>query len=270
MKLPTEEQQAKFAKLNETIAPVEERIRAEAAKIEYHEPKDAKPKSAAKEHADFVWVEDDFPAGAKVEVAGAPRQWIEGKPALSGRRALARTADGVAQDLFVGAPQPLMVGNEDKLFAHVFLDPANPPKAIMLQFHTSEWLHRANWGDEDAIPFGDKGTTEKLLMSALPKPGEWVRLEVEVAKLGLATGTKINGFAFTQFGGTVYWDQAGIHTATPQEDRASISLLAWEKQEAARQESRVPRDVRDAIKLEADRRGPEHVKRIRDYYLANV
>lgn len=270
MKLPTPEQQAKFANLNASIAPAEERIRAEAAKIEYHEPKDAKPKPAAKEHADFVWVEDDFPAGAKAEVAGAPRKWIEGEKVLSGKRALARTGDGVAQDFFTGATQPLIVGNPDKLFAHVYLDPANPPKAIMLQFHTDGWSHRANWGDEDAIPFGSKGTSEKLLMGALPKLGEWVRLEVEVAKLGLAAGTKIGGFAFTQFGGTVHWDQAGLHTATPQEDRASISLLAWEKQEAARQESSVPRNVRDAIKLEADRRGPEHTKLIRDYYIANV
>jgi hypothetical protein len=42
-------------------------------------------------------------------------------------------------------------------------------------------------------------------------------------------GTKIDGFAFTQFGGTVYWDKAGIVTATTQEDLSGVSLLAWEQ-----------------------------------------
>jgi len=267
MKLPTPEQQKKLAELNETIAPVEQRIREEAAKIDYHEPKHA---PAAKERSDFVWVEDDFPPGAKVESAGAARQWVEGTNVFSGKRALARTDGGVAQDFFTGAPQPLMIGNQDTLFAYVYLDPTNKPKAIMLQFHTSDWLHRANWGDEDAIPLGDKGTPKKLLLGELPKAGEWVRLEVDVAKLGLKAGAKIDGVAFTQFGGTVYWDKAGLLTATPQEDRSPESQLAWEQQEAAREPPSLPRDVLDAVKEAAKRRTPEQVQLLREHYLANV
>ena len=267
MKLPSAEQQARFARLNESIAPVEERIRTEVAKIDYREPK-AKP--ASKERADFVWVEDDFPSGAKVELAGAPLQWEEGSRVFSGKRALVRTDAGLAQDLFTEAAQPLMVGSQDTLFAYVYLDPTNAPKAIMLQFHTTGWMHRANWGDEDAIPFGDKGTTQKLLMGALPKFGEWVRLEVEVAKLGLASGAKITGVGFTQFGGTVYWDQAGIFTATPQEDRSSESMLAWERQAAAQKESKLPRDLLEAVKQKSSRRTSEQSNLIREYYIANI
>src|SRR5439155_23358768 len=146
----------------------------------------------------------------------------------------------------------------------------NPPKAIMLQYHTSEWLHRANWGDEDAIPFGDKGTSKKLLLGALPATGQWVRLEVEASKLGLNPGAKVDGLAFTQFGGTVYWDKAGIVTATPQKDLSGVSEVAWEQQEKAREPSSLPRDALDAIKVARGKRTPEQKKRIHEYYIANA
>jgi hypothetical protein len=164
----------------------------------------------------------------------------------------------------------LLVGKGDTLFAYVYLDPANPPKAIMLQYHTSEWLHRANWGDEDAIPFGDKGTTKKLLMGTLPPTGKWVRLEVEASKLGLSPGAKVDGLAFTEFGGTIYWDKAGIVTATPQEDLSGVSMLAWEAQEKAKEPSTLPRDILETIKLRPNRRTVAQTKAMREYYIANA
>lgn len=267
MKLPTVEERKKLEELNAAIAPIELRMNEAAAKISYQEPK-ARP--VAKEREDFVWVEDAFPAGAKADAAGAPVQWIEGERVFSGKRALARTDTGVAQDFFTAATQPLMVGSQDTLFAYVYLEPTNLPKAIMLQFHTTEWLHRGNWGDEDAIPYGDKASTQKLLLGPLPKAGEWVRLEVDCAKLGLTSGMKIDGFAFTQSGGTVYWDKAGIHTATPQEDRSGTSLAAWEKQQEAKPSAALPRDVRDALNTRLRTRTEEQKTLIRNYYLANV
>lgn len=267
MKLPTPEQQKELDDLAAAVGPLERRLLEEAAQVDYQEPPPVTPGTNL---VDFVWVDDDYPAGAKADQGGAPRQWTEGGQVLSGRRALTRTDAGLAQDLFTGATQPLIVGDQDTLFAYVYLDPANPPKAVMLQFHLGGWSHRANWGDADAIPFGEKGTTQKVQMGDLPKAGEWVRLEVAVAKLGLKAGAKIDGMAFTQFGGTVNWDKAGLHTATPQEDRSGVSLLAWEKQEAMKKESRLPQEVRDAIKAQSDKRTDEQRRLIRNYYVANV
>ena len=36
----------------------------------------------------------------------------------------------------------------DFLFAHVYLDPINPPEEVMLQWHSENWLHRAYWGSD--------------------------------------------------------------------------------------------------------------------------
>ena len=271
IKLPTPEQQAQLAQLNESIRTREQQMRVEAAKIIYTEP-ERKTNAVTNLRGDFVWVEDDFPKGAKIEASGEAGaiKWLENDRVHSGKRAFTRTDKGLAQDFFTQATQPLIVGQDDKLFAYVYLDPADPPKAIMLQYHTSEWLHRANWGDEDAIPFGDKGTSKKLLLGALPKAGAWVRLEIDASKLDLKPGAKIDGMAFTQFGGTVTWDQAGIFTATSQEDFSDLSQLAWEEQVQARDKKDLPKEVTDTLKVAADKRTDAQQKTLREYYLANI
>lgn len=270
IKVPTTEENGKLAELNKKLAPIEDRIKEEAAKIKYSEPAD-RPKPATNA-TDFVWVDDDFPQGAKAQINGgtAELRWIEGTNVFSGKRALARTDKGVAQDFFLGASKPLIIGKGDKVFAYVRLDPADPPKAIMLQYYTTEWLHRANWGDEDAIPYGEKDTTKKLLMGALPEKDQWVRLEVEANKIGLMPGARVTGMAFTQFGGTVYWDKAGLVTATPQEDFSGTSFVAWEASEKAKEPSTLPRDIIDTIKLSPKNRTKEQVKALKEYYIAYV
>ncbi|NOS69784.1 MAG: DUF1553 domain-containing protein [Verrucomicrobia bacterium] len=271
MKLPTPEQETKLKQLDESIAASEKQIRDETAKIVYSEP-ERKPDPSTNGSGDFVWVEDEFPNGAKVEGGGESGavKWIEDPKAYAGKRAISRTDKGLAQDFFTQAIQPLIVGNGDKLFAYVYLDPANPPKTIMLQYHTSDWLYRANWGDEDVIPWGSKGTASKLLMGPLPKTGEWVRLEIDAARLELKPGTKIDGMAFTQFGGTVYWDHAGMVTATPQQDFSGVSQVVWEDQEKSHEKKDLPKDVSAALKVGADKRDDTQKEALRGYYLANV
>ena len=99
-------------------------------------------------------------------------------PVFSGSRASMQTADGRAQHYFENAPVGLKVGAGDTLFAYVYLDPARPPREIMLQWFTGGWDHRAYWGD-NVIPFGRDASTERVHMGPLPEAGKWVRLEVE-------------------------------------------------------------------------------------------
>jgi hypothetical protein len=139
----------------------------------------------------------------------------------------------------------------------------------MLQFNDGTWNHRAYWG-EDAIPFGAGDTPEHRLMGPLPKLGEWVRLEVDAAHVGLAAGAELNGWAFTQFGGTVYWDHAGSVTKTPQGTPSFESQIAWEAFDKSLEKSTVPQPVRDAIKVDTATRTPEQTKLIRDHFVQFV
>ncbi len=114
-----------------------------------------------------------------------------------------------------GSKKPLEISEGDVLFSYVWLDPENPPKQVMLQFHHAKngWGHRAWWG-EDLIPYG-KGASDGSHWKAgeLPALGEWVRLEVPVASLELNPGDEVSQLAFTQFGGLAFWDTFGIQSS---------------------------------------------------------
>ena len=170
------------------------------------------------------------PARRETAPARRPR-WVtaaKGANVFSGKRALKRSGAGAGAGLLRrAARRRSTVPAEATLFAHVFLDPNDPPKAIMLQFHKGGWKHRAVWGDTRRSRSAAPNTPAKANMGPLPKAGEWVRLEVPAAKVGLKAGDQVTGLAFTQFGGTVYWDKSGVVGAVDPAGDPSLSLAAW-------------------------------------------
>ena len=196
------------------------------------------PKNAAKPlppvaPVEIVWMEDELPAGGD-KVSDGPATFVtpEKGPVFSGKTSLKRALPGRSQDVYVNGPATFPLPAKPRLFAHVWLDPASPPKSIMLQFNDGSWDHRAVWGDVDAIDYGAKGTPGKVHQGSLPEAGKWVRLEVDAAALGLHAGAVIRGFAFTQFGGTVHWDKAGVAGETdpsllPENRLTRLDLAEW-------------------------------------------
>jgi hypothetical protein len=270
LKAPTPEQTAQLKTYDEQIASLRQKIVGELAKIEYVEPRVVADVPAVAEPEEYVWIDDALPPGAKAQ-GNTPWQFVaKGKqPVFSGDKASTRTATGLSQHFFTDANPGLKIGEGDKLFAYVYLDAANPPKTVMLQFNDGSWEHRAFWG-EDLIPFGAGGSANHLAMGPLPEIGKWVRLEVEAAKVGLNPGAVLNGWAFTQHDGTVYWDKAGVVTRTPQNGQTFESQLAWEAFERAQSKSSLPQDVQNAIKVEAGKRNDAQKKLARDHFVENV
>lgn len=125
-------------------------------------------------------------------------------------------AEKIHQHFFENAEPPLLLTEQDILFAYVYIDPASPPKTIMMQWNENKnWEHRAYWG-EDKIPFGHNDTASRKPMGPLPKFGEWVRLEVPAALVGFSgNGVAISGCSFDHFGGRVYWDKVGVQRKNP-------------------------------------------------------
>ena len=164
---------------------------------------------------EVIWVEDQLPEGAAPLGDGETWTWIRMKPEpLSGRRAHQSViAAGMHQHFFQGAKAPLFVNVGDRLFAHIYLDPARMPRQVMLQWHDGSWEHRAYWG-ENLIPWGTDNTVSRQYMGPLPPPGRWVRLEVPAATVGLE-GRIVGGMAFTLFDGTATWDRAGKRALQP-------------------------------------------------------
>jgi hypothetical protein len=161
------------------------------------------------------WVDDALPAGAVAGVDGGDTwTWISSNPTpFSGSKAhQSAAATGLHQHYFDWASATLGVSAGDTLFAYVYLDAANPPNEIMLQWNDGTWEHRAYWGMNN-ITYGSPGTASRRYVGALPAAGRWVRLEVPASQVGLED-KQVRGMAFTLYGGRATWDVAGKLTAS--------------------------------------------------------
>src|SRR6185437_8071555 len=157
-----------------------------------------------------IWIEDAVPAGATIASDGGDSwNWINANPTpYSGALAhQASLAAGEHQHYFYNATTTLPVAVGDTLFAYVYLEPANPPSEVMLQWYDGTWEHRAYWG-ANLIGFGTDGTVSRRSMAALPATGQWVQLAVPASQVGLE-GRTLSGMAFTLYNGRATWDYAG-------------------------------------------------------------
>jgi hypothetical protein len=265
VRVPSPEQATALAALRGEATLLRGAIDEAVAHVPYDAAVDAdEPEYVAR--GDRVWVDDALPTGAQPE-GGTPWTFAAAPdhPVFSGQVSVRGESAEFGQQVFLQA-RPLTVGEGDTLFAYVFIDPTNPPREIMLQWHSDDWEHRAYWG-ENLVGFGQDGGPERRSMGPLPKSAQWVRLEVEASAVGIAPGTKINGLAFTQHGGRVYWDKAGVTTYMPQEGDAYATLSAWVRAQKARKLDGLPADVQAAIKQERAKRSDAQARRLLAYFI---
>jgi RHS repeat-associated protein len=168
-------------------------------------------RSMVEHTGEVVWVDDALPEGASAGSDGGDNwNWLGHSPApYSGTVShQSKVASGNHQHYFMGATQTLQINAGDRLYAYIYLDPANKPTEVMLQWNENgNWEHRAYWGAND-IPWGTDGTDSRRYVGPLPAAGGWVRLEVPASAVGLE-GKTLNGMAFTLQSGKATWDQAG-------------------------------------------------------------
>ena len=258
----------KMKAFDERMAAVQKRMTEKAATVAYSDPAEQNPKPPVTK-VEQVWFEDEFPPGAQVGASGHPTTFVD-TPVASGKKALKRGGPQMAQDYYQAGAQPLEVPQDGKFFVHVYLDPADSPEEVMIQFHSSDWKHRAVWG-EDIIEFGAKNTTERFKAGMLPPLGKWTRLEVDAGKMGMAKGLKIAGYAFTVFGGTAYFDKMGVEGRVDPASDPSLSFTAWRADVKGKDTPGAPGDVNGWLKEGPDKpRQPAELQKLRDYYVQNV
>jgi hypothetical protein len=264
LKVATPEQEQQRKALDEKLAALRAQLADQVAKVEYTDPGPG-PEVKLDQPMEVVWVDDETPAGAKQEggwsFVAAP------EPVFSGQKSHKRTATGLSQHFFTGATTQLKIGEGDKFFTYVYLDPNSPPKEIMLQWNDGSWEHRAYWG-ENVIPWGAENTGARFRAGDLPEKGKWVRLEIEAKQVGLNPGANVNGWAFTQHDGTCLWDKAGIVTRTPQGNQAFESQQVWET--FAKAQADLPQPVKDAANVAREQRNDAQKKTLRDYFVEHV
>ena len=157
VRVPNAEQAIVLERIKQKEAGVRARMAAEIAKVKYDPAADVDVLEDLP-RAEYVWIDDAVPPG-KQEIGGPTNVPGTSSPRRtstpSTRRQVAPAGKPTACNSACSseAKSPLHVGEGDTLFAYVYLDPKNPPKEIMLQWHSTGWLHRAYWGD-NAIPWG--------------------------------------------------------------------------------------------------------------------
>ncbi|QKS29860.1 MAG: hypothetical protein HT579_13645 [Candidatus Accumulibacter similis] len=131
-------------------------------------------------------------------------------PAGGGHRSSLR--GGTHQHFFEAATETLAVATGDRLFAWVHLDPENPPRTLMLQWHAGNWEHRAYWG-ENLIAWGADGSAGRMRAGDLPTAGEWVQLALPASLVALE-GQVVDGMAFTLQDGRAAFAMSGAVAAS--------------------------------------------------------
>ncbi|HYC70098.1 MAG TPA: S8 family peptidase [Opitutaceae bacterium] len=162
---------------------------------------------------DVIWVEDAVPSGAWLGTSGGDVwEWVTANPApysgFKSHRSAVRP--GLHDHTFQNATITMPVDAGDTLFVYVYIDPANPPREIMVSWRDTSFEHRAYWG-ENLINYGTNGTASRRYVGPLPPAGQWVRLEVPAADVGLVN-TVVRAMSFTLYDGSVAWDAAGRRT----------------------------------------------------------
>ncbi|MBT4692385.1 MAG: DUF1553 domain-containing protein [Planctomycetaceae bacterium] len=270
VKIPSESQISNQTRITSEIKQQAELVQKILADTKYTDSFSGSDYPAF-EKADRIWFDDTLPAGAKPTGSPGPWAFVEGPdhPIYSGKNSSTRTGTGLIQHFFTGATDPFVIAENDILFAYVYLDPDNPPETVQLQFNDSTWEHRAYWGADKAHGAGRNNASNKQL-GPLPEVGKWVRLEVPAATVGLKPGAKLNGWAFTQFGGTVHWDQAGAMGALQLSPEQKESYAIWEHFLKTVSTATLPDPIKKLVAVEADQRNEAQTKQLMTYYLENV
>jgi hypothetical protein len=179
--------------------------------------------------AESVWIEDSLPAGAQTATRNDVWEWVSSAPdAFSGSVAhRSSAAAGIHFHGFTNATETLAVDEGDTLFTYVYIDPANPTRSISLHIVPTEGSPvRAYWGEDLRLsPNWDGfagGTPEWMPMGELPAAGQWVRLEVPAALLGLE-GKALKGIYFSLYDGRATFDRTGVAQATADTTSVTIS-----------------------------------------------
>jgi hypothetical protein len=150
-------------------------------------------------------------------------------------------AAGEHQHYFVGDPTGLPVKKTESLYAWVWIDPAQKPETILLQWNDGAgWEHRAFWGADKAQQ-GVAGTPSRFRVGDLPEAGKWHRLEVPAAEVGLE-GATLRGMGFLLVGGQARWGAAGTlgPTRIEREDLVPIETFPLAAREDGRWAGRFP------------------------------
>ncbi len=251
LQVKNEAQEELLTAMTEDMAPLERALDEAVAAAAYVDPADETTTNGRRE---TVWLAEGWPKGATARTSpGGSIQWISGtpeSPVHEGQHCLDVKAAVPVQVAVAAGDGSLAVPSKSELFVHVWLDPVDPPEAVMVQVRTNGWKHGVVWGDWTDAPFTDPRKSDHAgLVHAgpLPKTGGWARLAIDATRMGITPAMRVTAIAIAQGRGHARWDALGISSPNDAAADPGQSFAAWWKQKAALSADRLT-DIPDALR----------------------
>jgi len=279
-KIPKPGQQEALDSAKAREADALKQLAAAAKAMKYVDPAAAdktktKDASAVSRAVTDVVFDDAWPLGSSVRNTSRNASTWLADPALrapSGRRVLRQANAYFFEDKLQCQLTPVVVPDDAVVEVWLRPDPHNVPQAVSLLLEGGG-NHRAWWGDEAALDGGIRGLALSERRGPLPKPGEWTKLSLTGAELGLKPGQRITQLTLQETGGVVYWDALSIRgRVEPAKDPLS-SFSVWWKQAGAKPIPDMPGDLAAVLKdgpAKAKDHKPEAVAKLQEFYLTYV
>ena len=263
--------QRRVDEITTAIKPLEAMVTRRADELTAEKMKPKKPGKTPIAY-EVVWAEDsDLPTPENVMAPPAAGEWRRGAevPLAGGERALRMEGHAERPIAFTAGDVVLTVRTEATAFVNVYLDPANPPRAISLEFISEEKTRRMIWGDAEA--FGADVARNAIAAGPLPPVGSYMRLELKACDSGVEEGKDYSGLRLAQSDGTAWWDRIGAAYKSPSaSDDPLLSQDAWARSQrtGARAFAPVPlrHDINFLVGLSGTQQDEEEKKRIATWY----
>jgi hypothetical protein len=269
LKLPTPEQKAKLDAATKAEADARRKLDEAAVKADYEDPADADP-APERRAVRVTMVDDTFPPfSTNRNTTRDAAAWVADPPfkAHSGRRVLRQANSFFHQDVVDFRVRPIVVPHDGWFEASVWLDPGHPPAAVSVQMSGAK---KVWWGNED-VPQPPERPGLGTRVGPLPKPGEWARLKIDAAELGLKPGQHVGNLTLQEYGGIVYWDAVQFYGDTDPKSDALESFKVWWKGLGGKAPAEVPAELHPVVAAAPDKKpDPAALAKLRAFYLANV
>ena len=230
---------------------------------DYRDPAESKTAVARKPIRDVLF-DDAAPFGSSVRSSSRnPIDWITDPEfkAASGRRVIRQAFGSTSTEDIEFKLRPVVIPHDATFEVLLRVDPADLPNSVAFGANGKT----VNWNKTDA-GYVRSGSTQTEIVA-----GQWNRLIVTAADLGLKPGDRLNGVKLIQVGGIAYWDAVTlVGNSDPATDPLE-SLLAWRKSLGKNVPPDLPGELHGLIQG-----GPEKVltaeeaQKLRRFYLAVV
>lgn len=264
LKLPTPKLMTATNATTKVERDAREWIDAVVSNIDYSDPATVKTPQERQSVSD-VLIDDSFPVGATSRSSSRNAvDWVTDPPfkTASGRRVIRQAFGSAYHDDIEFKLRTIQIPHDGVFEFSVRVEATEVPTTVGFGLLNGKAV---NWTKADA------GLVRKGTEKAEIVPGQWNKLAVSAADLGLKAGDRLIGLKLSQTGGIAYWDDITLTGTVDRSADPLESLSAWRKSLGTAIPPELPGELHALIQGGPDKEfSADDAARLRRFYLAIV